>query len=84
MDMMKYHCKRPYDYIIPLLSDILSELWGSLLAVVWGQYDNMLGSSEVVLKEEVASALSLLSKTVKEISSPMVLALTNSFVCNTL
>ena len=48
--LWKYRCKRRYDSIIPLLSDILPELWGSLLAVVRGQYDNMPGSSEVVLK----------------------------------
>ena len=49
--LWKYRCKRRYDSIIPLLSDILPELWESLLAVVRGQYDNMSGSSEVVLKK---------------------------------
>ena len=42
--LWKYRCKRRYDSIIPLLSDILPELWRSLLAVVHGQNENMLGS----------------------------------------
>ena len=49
--LWKYHCKRRYDSIIPLLLDILQELWENLLAVVRGQYDNMSGSLEVVLKK---------------------------------
>ena len=47
----KYRCKKRYDSIVPLLSDILLELWYNLLAVVRGQYDNMSGPSEVVLKK---------------------------------
>ena len=92
--LWKYRCKRWYNYsIIPLLSDILSELWESLLAVVCGQYDNMLGSSEVVLKKRkkilqlwrmLPSVHGLLSRTVLEISSPLVLAPIISFVYNTL
>ena len=92
--LWKYRCKRRYNYsIIPLLSDILSELWESLLAVVCGQYDNMLGSSEVVLKKRkkilqlwrmLPSVHGLLSRTVLEISSPLVLAPIISFVYNTL
>ena len=50
--LWKYRCKRRYNSIIPLLSHILSELWGSLLAVVLGQYDNMPDSSEVVFKNK--------------------------------
>ena len=75
--LWKYCCKRRYDSIIPLPSDILLELWESLLAVVRGQYDNMSGSSEVVLKkrkkllQEVASVYDLLSRTGLEISSPL-------------
>ena len=49
--LWKYRCKRRYDSIVPLLSDILLELWDNLLAVVRGQYDNMSGPSEVVLKK---------------------------------
>ena len=49
--LWKYRCKRLYDSISPLLSDILPELWGSLLVVVRGQYDNMSSSSEIVLKK---------------------------------
>ena len=91
--LWKYRFKRRHESIIPLLSDILPEFWGSLLALVLGQYNNMPGSSEVVLKkrkkiiaimEEVAFVHSLFSRTVMEISSPMVLALTISFVYNTL
>ena len=67
--LWKYRCKRRYDSIIPLLSDILLKLWESLLGVVGGQYDNMSGPSKVVLKkrkkitavmEEVASIHGLL------------------------
>ena len=39
--LWKYQCKRRYDSITPLLSDILLELWDNLLAIVRGQYDNM-------------------------------------------
>ena len=49
--LWKYRCKRRYDSIISLLSDILPELWESLLDIVRGKYDNMSGSSEVVLKK---------------------------------
>ena len=47
----KYRCKRQYDSITPRLSNILSDLWESLWAVVRGQYDIMHGFSEVVLKK---------------------------------
>ena len=49
--LWKYQCKRRYDSIAPLLSDILLELWDNLLAVVRGQYDNMSVPSKVVLKK---------------------------------
>ena len=49
--LWKYRSKRRYDSIISLLSDILPELWESLLDIVRGKYDNMSGSSEVVLKK---------------------------------
>ena len=62
------------------------------MAVVCGQYDNMSGSSEVTKKrkkntivlEAVASVHDLLSRSDLEISSPLVLALTISFVYNSL
>ena len=47
----RHRSKRRYDAITPLISDILRKLWESLLVVVCGQYDNMPGSLEVVLKK---------------------------------
>ena len=42
--LWKYRCNRLYDTVDIYLSDVLLEIWGNLLAVVCGQYDNMQGS----------------------------------------
>ena len=49
--LWKYRCKRQYDSITPLPSNILPELWESLSVVVCWQYDNMSALSKVVLKK---------------------------------
>ena len=73
----------PYKYAF-------NRIMGELMVVVRGQYARVFGGCSeerekiTGIMEEVVSVHSLLSRTVMEISSPLVLALTISFVYNTL